>query len=154
MVTRKPLPTNSSLAPNAASPPYPITPLTTNPSGPFRMQDAQNQLRSPESEPDGDNPWSEEDEEEEPASAPKTLPESLRVGPPQRYTPQGSQEKLKAPTTSTNPFLRKQNSGGITDGSESSADAWRDKPAQPTSAPPLPPTSKGMPLNLFANIIL
>jgi hypothetical protein len=145
MVTRKPLPANSNLAPNHSSAPYPVTPVTTNPPGPFRVQDAHSQLRSPESDQDDDNPWSGDDEEEEPTPARKALPESLRVGPPQGYTPKGSQEKLNPPAASTNPFIQRQNSGGMTDGRESSADAWRDRPALPTSAPPPPPIPKGMP---------
>ena len=148
MVTRKALPENSNLVPNSTSPPYPVTPLTMNPPAPFRMQDAHSQLRSPESGQSDDNPWSDEDEEEETIPIPKALPESLRVGPPQGYSAKSSQEKLNPPAASTNPFIQRQNSGGMTDGGESSADAWSDKPAQPTSAPPPPPISKSMPFTL------
>jgi hypothetical protein len=143
MVTRKPLPADASLAP-AANLPYPTTPLVTTNPPPFRMQDAHNQLRSPEPAQADDNPWSDDDEEEEEdekeTPPPKELPESLKVGPPKGYTPKSSQEKLTPQHTSTNPFIQRQYSGGM---KESSADAWGEKPA-PTSAPPPPPISKSI----------
>jgi hypothetical protein len=77
------------------------------------------------------------------AAANKSLPESLRVGPP-GYTPNASQEMLRPTPASTNPYLQRQNSGGQ---SESSADAWGGfaaRPAPPSSAPPPPPIPNGM----------
>ena len=133
MVTRKPLPADSSLAP-AAPLPYPTTPLATQNPSPFRMQDAHGQLRSPDSEQEEDNPWSGDDEEQA-APPPKELPESLRVGPPKGYTPKTSQEKLIPQPTSTNPFILRQNSGGM---KESSADAWGEKPPPSAAPPPIP----------------
>ncbi|KAN0110002.1 hypothetical protein V8E51_006389 [Hyaloscypha variabilis] len=117
------------------------------------MQDARGQLRSPDSEQDEDededNPWSDSEEEEEAAAPPpKELPEVLRVGPPQGYTPKTSQEKLTPQITSTNPFLQRQHSGGM---KESSADAWGEKPA-PTSAPPPIPKATPPPTEQFANL--
>jgi ubiquitin carboxyl-terminal hydrolase MINDY-1/2 len=77
-------------------------------------------------------------------NAPKELPEALRVGPPS-LSQNSSHEALRPSTEVTNPFLRRQATGSTTNsGKESSADAWGDKPAEPSTAPPPPPVPHGM----------
>jgi len=71
--------------------------------------------------------------------ADKPLPEALRVGPPSTLQ-NSSHESLKPSTEGTNPFLRRQATGStINSGKESSADAWGEKPAEPSNPPPPPP---------------
>jgi hypothetical protein len=148
MVTRKPVPTpDGGLAPSASSPPYPLTPVGANPSGPFRMQDTMGQLRDPDSETNSENAWSGEGlDQPNTQHANNGLPDLLRAGPPQGFTPRSSQEALKPQTTGTNPFLNRQQTGSSTSGKESSADAWGeyDTPAIPSTAPPPPPVPQGM----------
>lgn len=74
------------------------------------------------------------------------IPESLRAGPP-GYTPRSSGE-IQRPTESTNPYIRRQQSGQSTpmEAEDSSATAWGDsgsRPLPPTNAPPPPPVPKG-----------
>lgn len=145
MVTRKPVPSaDGSLAPAATPPPYPVTPVDANASGTFRMQDTMAQLRDPDSETNSENAWSGEGVDQpntHTQHANNSLPELLRAGPPQGFTPRSSQEALKPQSTGTNPFLNRQQTGSSTSGKESSADAWGeyDSPAMPSGAPPPPP---------------
>jgi len=95
------VPPATGLNPNSTAPPYPTTPISTNIPPSFRMQDAHKQLQSPESEPDEENEW--DDEEvvvDKKADTNKPLPELLRVGPP-GYTPNASQEMLRPTPAST-----------------------------------------------------
>ncbi|KAK0122502.1 hypothetical protein ONS95_010731 [Cadophora gregata] len=113
MVTRKPLPADSGLAP------YPVTPISTNEPLPFRVGDARNQMQT-DSPSDSEKAWGGEADNRKAGAG---LPESLRVGPP-GYTPNSSQEMLRpAAANVTNPYLKKQNSGS-SNGNESSAEAW------------------------------
>lgn len=159
MVTRKPVPQqgNSSLAPTT-SPPYPVTPISTDTPKPFSMQDARGELRSAtDSDAGSANVWSGEgldafdkpDPAAETMNHPRGLPESLRVGPPSLSNSQkSSQEALRPNATSTNPFLKRQATGSTTGSKESSANAWGEspeRPAQPSSAPPPPPVPQGKP---------
>lgn len=147
MVTRKPVPpaAGGGLAPAPASPPYPVTPVAPNTANSFRMQDAIGELRSPDSETNSQNEWSGDGIDKQNEDAKPSLPDSLRVGPPQGFTPSSSQEALRPQATGTNPFLNRQRTGSSnassTAGQESSADAWGeyDTPAPPTTAPPPPP---------------
>ena len=151
MVSRKPVPqsANSNLTPNPSSPPYPVTPIATNTSEKFRMQDTRNELRSAEPESDNTNAWSGEglDKQNDGSSESKRaghkeIPESLRVGPP-GYTPKSSQEMLRPSAATTNPYLQKQQDVQ----SESSASAWGgfpERPAPPANTPPPPPLPKGI----------
>jgi hypothetical protein len=76
------------------------------------------------------------------------LPKSLRVGPPGR-SPRSSGELQRPAAESTNPFIRRQQSGQSaisTEGGESSANAWGAStkvPQLPSQAPPPSPISKG-----------
>ncbi len=148
MVTRKPVPYfNSGLAPTN-TPPYPATPSSQTAPGPFHQQN----VPPPDPEGDPSNPWTGEDLDRlslHGNTPTPSLPSSLRAGPPAGYQTKTSQEKL-AQGISTNPFLQKQQTGSANGGKESSADAWggsqkssysweSDTPAQPTTAPPLPP---------------
>ncbi|CZR53595.1 uncharacterized protein PAC_03475 [Phialocephala subalpina] len=147
MVTRKPVPptADGGLAPGPASPPYPVTPVDTNAASSFQMQDAMGQLRSADSETNSQNEWSGEGIDKQIEHVKPSLPDSLRVGPLQGFTPSSSQEALRPQATGTNPFLNRQRTGSSnassTVGQESSADAWGeyDMPAPPTTAPPPPP---------------
>lgn len=151
MVTRKPVPQgNQTLAPTTA-PPYPVTPISTDTPNAFSMQDARAELPpATDSDAGSSNVWSEEKHNMQPAAdntqnaADKPLPEALRVGPPS--LPQNSShEALRPSTENTNPFLRRQATGSTTNsGKESSADAWGERPAEPSTAPPPPPISHGM----------
>lgn len=86
------------------------------------------------------------------------MPESLRAGPP-GHTPRSSGE-MQRPAESTNPYIRRQQSGQSTpmEVEDSSATAWRDsgsRPPPPTNAPPPPPVPKGehiFPYNTFITI--
>ncbi|KAH7413496.1 hypothetical protein BKA64DRAFT_771610 [Cadophora sp. MPI-SDFR-AT-0126] len=120
MVTRKPLPADSGLAPSNL-PPYPVTPISTNEPLPFRVEDVRNQMQT-DSPSDSENAWVGEADNRKPGPG---LPESLRVGPP-GYTPNSSQEMLRPTANVTNPYLKKQNSGSSngSNGNESSAEAW------------------------------
>ncbi|TVY32878.1 Ubiquitin carboxyl-terminal hydrolase [Lachnellula occidentalis] len=160
MVTRKPVPQgNQTLAPTTAAPPYPVTPISTDNPNAFSMQDARAELRSAtDSDAGSSNVWSEERHDMQPAAenthnAAKPLPEALRVGP--ASLPQNSShEALRPSTESTNPFLRRQATGSTThSGKESSADAWGEKPAEPSTAPPPPPIAhETAPVQQFSNL--
>lgn len=83
------------------------------------------------------------------------IPESLRAGPP-GYTPRSSGE-MQRQAESTNPYIRRQQSGQSTpmEGEDSSASAWGDsgsRPPPPTKAPPPPPIPKGQ--HIFRHSIL
>lgn len=136
MVTRKPVPTAKSGLEAPASPPYPITPGTTNPPAPFQMR--HHSQFNEDSDVDSDNAWEEEAISKHNTGNADSLPSSLRVGPV-GYTPKTLQEGL-APS-STNPFVQRQNTGSSQSGRESSADAWgaSQRPAPPTNTPPPPP---------------
>jgi hypothetical protein len=74
------------------------------------------------------------------------IPESLRAGPP-GYTPRSSEE-MQRPAESTNPYIRRQQSGQSTpmEVDDTCATAWGDsgsRPPPPTNAPPPPPIPKG-----------
>lgn len=138
MVTRKPVPTAKSGLEAPASPPYPITPGTTNPPAPFPMR--RQSLLNEDSDGESDNAWEEEAiSKHNTGNAVDSLPSSLRVGPV-GYTPKTSQEGLAPP--STNPFVQRQHTGSSQSGNESSADAWGtppQRPAPPANAPPPAP---------------
>lgn len=113
------------------------------------MQDAHNELRTgTDSDAGSSNVWGEEKLDmqrsaENQHSAPKPLPESLRVGPPS-LSQNGSHEALRPNTETTNPFLKRQATGSTTNsGKESSAEAWGERPAEPPNVPPPPPVSHG-----------
>jgi hypothetical protein len=159
MVTRKPVSrsTDSNLTANLYSPPYPVTPIATNVSPNFRMQDVHNELRSAtEYEPDSANAWSGEglDEQIDGSSQSKrtrqnNIPDSLRVGPP-GYTPRSSQDMLRPSATTTNPYLKTQQDAQ----SERSASAWGgfpERPAPSANTPPPPPLSKGIVNHVLQN---
>ena len=77
---------------------------------------------------DSENAWGGEADNKKAGAG---LPESLRVGPP-GYTPNSSQEMLRPSANTTNPYLKKQNSGS-SNGNESSAEAWggfEERPGQ------------------------
>jgi hypothetical protein len=112
------------------------------------MQNAKYQLQAPDSEVNSEDAWSEEAISKHNTGNQEPLPDSLRVGPPVGYTPKSSQEKL-VPGSTTNPFLKKQNTGSTNSGAESSADVWGAPPSNappppPSNAPPAPPVSQGM----------
>jgi hypothetical protein len=146
MVTRKPVPSaeGSNLAP--FTPPYPITPLTTAPPAPFRVEDVKGQLRSPDSDTDSINAWGGDRPDNQNAEqSQSSFPESLRVGP-QGFTPSSSQERLRV-AGETNPFLKKSNTGSTAE-KESSADAWGDRSSTPsttTQTPSIPPGTISLP---------
>ena len=157
MVTRKPVPqsADASLAPNTASPPYPVTPNTAN-SSQDPVQDGRNGLRFPETESDSARAWSAEgsdnqnDESSDSRYGQKIIPESLRVGPP-GYTSRSSQEMLRPSVGTTNPYLKKQQDAQT----ESSASAWggfpeRPAPLPPTNTPPPPPP---LPKGAFSEVL-
>ncbi|TVY31722.1 Ubiquitin carboxyl-terminal hydrolase [Lachnellula subtilissima] len=160
MVTRKPVPQrDQTLAPTTAAPPYPVTPISTDTPNAFSMQNARAELRSAtDSDAGSSNVWSEERHDMQPAAehthdADKPLPEALRVGPPS-IPLNSSHESLKPSTERTNPFLRRQATGSTTNsGKESSADAWGEKPAEPSTAPPPPPIDhENAPSQQFSNL--
>jgi hypothetical protein len=145
MVTRKPLPQDGGLRP-ASPPPYPITPIDTTPLPQFRMQDAHNALRSPESESESPNASSQEGRHGRQAGQ-NEIPDLLRAGPPE-YSQRGSQDILRPNTTTTNPYLQRQSRN---DNKDSSAAAWggfAERPSPPSQPPPPPPISKGLPPKL------
>lgn len=124
MVTRKPVPTDSGLAP------YPVTPISTNEPLAFRVGDDRNQMQT-DSPSDSENAWGGEADHKVAAG----IPESLRVGPP-GYTPNSSQEMLRPAGNVTNPYLKKQGTGS-SNGNESSAEAWggfEERPGQQAPA--------------------
>jgi len=155
MVTRKPVPqpADSGLAPKAPSPPYPVTPISTdtNANPQFHMQDVHNQMstETPDTEPNSaTNAWSGEGFEKQnhgmDTHSKSDIPESLRVGP-RGGTPRTSQEMQNPNLSTTNPYLQKQQTE-LTDGKESSASAWggsAERPPQPAGAPPPPPVPQG-----------
>lgn len=88
------------------------------------------------------NIWSEEGHSH---PDPSSIPDSLRVGP-SRVPPKPSDDVLKPNTSTTNPFLRRQQShtsqNVVSDKNESSADIWNElteKPTHPEYPPPPPP---------------
>jgi hypothetical protein len=158
MVTRKPLP------PNSTSLPYPDSPTAAKTPG----YQAQNNIRGQPSfdNDDDENVWSSEGKnaarEDMPASlrpgngkkaelrgSQEDLPDSLRVGPAS-YTPRSSSEAERPVLTSKNPYLRNQAedpSGGsnLLANANSSASAWggySERPPIPSAAPPPPPVPK------------
>lgn len=154
MVTRKPVPKPASSSINPSSPPYPITPVSSNPQSKFPTEDNHNAIYSSNNaEP---NIWN-EDEYSHPDLS--SLPDSLKVGP-SGIPPKPSQDMLKPNPSSTNPFLRRQQSqtsqSAVPDGKESSADVWNElteKSTQPDYPPPPPPVSQGL-FVLFPSFII
>lgn len=141
MVTRKPVPQSTNPSNNPSSPPYPITPVSSNPPTSFRTEDNQNVMLSAHKiEP---NVWN---EEEHSHPDPSSLPNSLKVGP-SRIPPKPSQDMLQPNPSTTNPFLRRQQSqisqNAVSDGKESSADIWNEL-TEPTHPPPPPPVPQGL----------
>jgi hypothetical protein len=134
MVTRKPVPQTSSLA-APSSAPYPGAPSSAD----NFESDAE------------ENAWTEEGLEKQRHPSTMELPEALRVGP-KGYTPASSQENF----VTTNPFLKKANTGGSSVAGESSADAWGGptRPSEPLNAPPPPPLPKGTPYPIEPALIL
>lgn len=147
MVTRKPVPQSSIPSNNTSLPPYPISPVSSDPhhiSHPERNHNAIYDSSTNDLEP---NVWN---EEEHSHPDPKSLPNALRVGP-STIPPRPSQDMLKPSPSTTNPFLRRQQSqssqSAASDGKESSADIWNElteKPTQPAYPPPPPPISQGL----------
>ncbi|KAM0148635.1 hypothetical protein ACHAPG_009871 [Botrytis cinerea] len=145
MVTRKPVPQSSIPSNNTSLPPYPISPVSSDPhhiSHPERNHNAIYDSSTNDLEP---NVWN---EEEHSHPDPKSLPNALRVGP-STIPPRPSQDMLKPSPSTTNPFLRRQQSqssqSAASDGKESSADIWNElteKPTQPAYPPPPPPISQ------------
>jgi hypothetical protein len=75
------------------------------------------------------------------------IPESLRVGTP-GLTPRSSSEMEKPTMRSTNPYIRRQQTGQSTcsDERDGSANGWgesSERPPQPLDTPPLLPIPKG-----------
>jgi hypothetical protein len=157
MVTRKPLPAGAQLA-SINSVPYPTSPVESSAPAAFHIREPQH---GPAHEtPDAENAWENEglnpydippslrpgskrSSMERPRSR-EDLPDSLRAGPP-GYTPRSSDEMQRPQLSSTNPYLKRQQTGSA-DGGESSASAWggfAERPPMPASAPPPPPPTKG-----------
>ncbi|KAF7899013.1 uncharacterized protein EAF01_008226 [Botrytis porri] len=141
MVTRKPVP-QSSIPSNNTSPPYPISPGSSDPHHIPRPGRNHNAIYDHSADNIEPNVW---DEEEHSHPDPKSLPHALRVGP-STIPPKPSQDTLKPNSSVTNPFLRRQHSqssqSAVSDGKESSADIWNElteKPTQPDYPPPPPP---------------
>ncbi|KAK6583553.1 hypothetical protein PZA11_003283 [Diplocarpon coronariae] len=138
MVTRKPVPhlAETARAPQSVPPPYPVSTTFANAPAPLRIGASRGQTPV-DSAVDVKNIWPGEAEESKIAG----LPDVLRVGP-RGYTPSGSQEMLRPATATTNPYLRRQNSGNVS-GEESSVDAWgrgerRASPARSSSTDSIP----------------
>jgi len=140
MVSRKPVP-KSQEGVDSSSAPYPVSPITSEHPPPFRVQDAQSALRRDDDMGSEDaNAWSEErvgihGQHE----GPERLPSLLRAGPPGGVKNRPSQEVTKDTAFSSNPFLRRQNTGEVPESKESSAGAWED--VGPSRAPPPPPVT-------------
>ncbi|CAD6443517.1 89e9a3c1-58ae-447a-8601-fa46a0fdb98a [Sclerotinia trifoliorum] len=140
MVTRKPVPSSTNPSNNPSSLPYPISPVSSNPHASFRTEENPNAMSSAtNTEP---NIWNEEGHSH---PDPSSIPDSLRVGP-SRAPPKPSDDVLKPNTSTTNPFLRRQQSqtsqNAVSDKNESSADIWNElteKPTHPDYPPPPPP---------------
>ncbi|QSZ34515.1 hypothetical protein DSL72_006109 [Monilinia vaccinii-corymbosi] len=139
-VTRKPVAQHTNLSSKPSSPPYPITPVSSNPQSSFPTEDDRNAVFSASHAEF--NVWNEDHSSPDLSS----IPESLRVGP-SRTNPKSSQDMLKPNPPTTNPFLRRQQSqisqGTVPEGKESSADIWNElteTPAHPDYPPPLPPS--------------
>ncbi|KAF7874672.1 uncharacterized protein EAF02_008649 [Botrytis sinoallii] len=142
MVTRKPVPQSSIPSNNTSSPPYPITPVSSDPHHIPRPERNHNVIYDHPANNIEPNVWN---EEEHSHPDPKSLPDALRVGP-STIPPKPSQDMLKPNSSITNPFLRRQQSqssqSAVSDGKESSADIWNElteKPTQPDYPPPPPP---------------
>jgi hypothetical protein len=171
MVMRKPAPPNADIVLGADKPdsPYPATPTATDAlPAPSEGNSRHGSSNSVAAEPDSQTAWRSESLERDdlpawrrPGSGRQSmegshnggedLPESLRVGPP-GYTPRSSGEMQRPTTTSTNPYLQRQQIGlsGTSDGKESSASAWggfAERPQIPSSAPPPPPVPTGKQLS-------
>ncbi|PBP23815.1 hypothetical protein BUE80_DR005436 [Diplocarpon rosae] len=118
MLTRKPVPQSeeSGRAPSIP-PPFPVSSTFANTPAPLRIGVPQSQVRV-DSAIDGESAWPGEDEDKQTGA----LPDLLRVGP-RGYTPNSSQEMLRPAVATTNPYLKRQNSGDVS-GDESSAGAW------------------------------
>lgn len=146
MVTRKPVPQaqEGGLA-LPTSPPYPVTPVTTDVLSQYQAQDLKtaNHL-SEESTSETANAWREEGQHVQHQTA-LAVPPSLRAGPPGSSQPI-SQEMRRPNATTTNPYLQKQSRSEVTDHKDSSAAAWggfAERPAQHSEANPPPPIRKG-----------
>ncbi|KAF7885059.1 hypothetical protein EAF00_010877 [Botryotinia globosa] len=142
MVTRKPVPQSSIPSNNTSSPPYPISPVFSDPHHVPRPEWNHNAIYDHPADHIEPNVWN---EEEHSHPDPKSLPDSLRVGP-STIPPKPSQDMLKPNSSITNPFLRRQQSqssqSAVSDRKESSADIWNElteKPTQPDYPPPPPP---------------
>ncbi|KAF7872282.1 hypothetical protein EAF04_003206 [Stromatinia cepivora] len=140
MVTRKPVPSSTNPSNNPSLPPYPISPVSSNPHASFRTEDNHNAMSSAINAES--NIWN---EEERFHPDPNSLPDSLRVGP-SRVPPKPSDDVLKPNSSTTNPFLRRQQSqtsqSAVSGKNESSADIWNElteKPTHPDYPPPPPP---------------
>ncbi|CAG8951497.1 hypothetical protein HYFRA_00007413 [Hymenoscyphus fraxineus] len=131
MVTRKPLPPGHE----AASLPYPVTPISTEQPHPFGSQPSQEDVRASRAHLLDDDPdsWGEGQGNtasisEQQLLKPDNIPEALRVGPAGRSNT-SSQSSLRPDTASTNPFLRRQAQN--VEGKDSSADVWGQAPQTP-----------------------
>ncbi|KAF7933397.1 hypothetical protein BELL_0034g00190 [Botrytis elliptica] len=155
MVTRKPVPQSSIPSNNTSSPPYPITPVFSDPHHIPRPERNHNVIYDHPADNIEPNVWN---EEEHSHPDPKSLPDALRVGP-STIPPKPSQDMLKPNSSITNPFLRRQQSqssqSAVSDGKESSADIWNElteKPTQPDYPPPPPPPPISQVTQQFSNL--
>jgi hypothetical protein len=156
MVVRKPLPPNANV--NAGL-------LSSDPSSSLHERSSQHDYQYPqELDSNYAKEWRSEALEQDvppslrPAGGRRSMegsqrgsqeiPELLRAGTPGR-SPRSSGELQRLTPESTNPYIRRQQTGqstSSTEGGESSAGAWSDntqRPPQPLSAPPPPPIIKG-----------
>ncbi|ESZ98574.1 hypothetical protein SBOR_1024 [Sclerotinia borealis F-4128] len=141
MVTRKPVPQSTNQSNNqSSSPPYPITPVSSNSPATFRTEDDYKAMLSANNVES--NIWN---EEEHSHPDPSSLPDALKVGS-SGTPPKPSRDMLNPNPSTTNPFLRRQqiqvSRSTVSDGKESSADIWNElteKPAHPDYPPPPPP---------------